>query len=80
MRIHVLFFGHLKDQAGEQEQVVLPSPSTVKHLLNILCERHPELSQWLGVTRIAVNMEYASPDTLLHEGDEVALLPPMSGG
>lgn len=80
MKVRVLFFGHLKDRTGECEQVMLPSPATVQDMLNILCERHPELSQWLGFTRIAVNMEYASPDTLLHDGDEVALLPPVSGG
>ncbi|MCS6830475.1 MAG: molybdopterin converting factor subunit 1 [Armatimonadota bacterium] len=80
MKVHVLFFGHLKDQAGEREQVVLAGSATVRDMLNTLCARHPELLQWLECTRIAVNMEYASPETPLHEGDEVALLPPMSGG
>lgn len=80
MRVRVLFFGHLKDLAGECEQLVLPDPASVKDMLTVLCKRFPELSQWLGPARIAVNMEYASSDTPLHEGDEVALLPPMSGG
>ncbi|MGC8783506.1 MAG: molybdopterin converting factor subunit 1 [Armatimonadota bacterium] len=80
MKVRVLFFGHLKDRSGECEQVDAPSPATVQDVLDILCKRHPELLQWLEFTRVAVNMEYASPDTPLHEGDEIALLPPMSGG
>jgi len=80
MKVRVLFFGHLKDRSGESEQVDIAPPACVRDVLNLLCDRHPELWQWLGFTRIAVNMEYASPDTPLHEGDEIALLPPMSGG
>lgn len=41
---------------------------------------HPELSQWRDLTRFGVNLQFVEPDTLLQNGDEVVLIPPVSGG
>lgn len=80
MQVRVLLFGVLKERMGGSERVVqLPGGATVA-----------ELTAWArgllnddGLVRslaVAVNQEYARPETSLHEGDEVALLPPVSGG
>lgn len=50
----------------------------------VVCDRligeHPELAQWRDVTRFGVNLQFVEPDTLLQDGDEVVLIPPVSGG
>lgn len=81
MRVRVLFFGMLKDLAKKADDSVdLPDSSVVRDLLTHYEARIPRLAQSLPSVALAVNQEYASADTMLHEGDEVALLPPVSGG
>ena len=83
MRISVLYFGVLKDHFGMDQQILeLPGAVDVHFLLNSLRESaskplSPEL--WVSLA-VAVNRQYASLSTLLGDGDEVALLPPVSGG
>jgi molybdopterin converting factor subunit 1 len=83
MRVRVLFFGVLRDQAGEPERwVELPAGATVVTLLRLLQSgssncRMPVLDHGLAV---AVNREYSTGTAELRDGDEVALLPPVSGG
>ena len=83
MRLQVLYFGVLKDLLGcEREEVELPAESSVEMLTKTLQERRGLQSAadlWRSVA-VAVNQEYVRADVLLHEGDEVALLPPVSGG
>jgi molybdopterin converting factor subunit 1 len=79
MRVRVLYFGVLKDVVGRDgEERELTGESTVGTLLGEL-EREAESSVWRSVA-VAVNREYAVAGTVLGEGDEVALLPPVSGG
>ncbi len=81
MTISLLVFAHLKPILGaESRPVSLPEGATVRQLLDCLLTEFPALSEWLPSVRVAVNCEYAAPDTVLHEGDEVALIPPVSGG
>jgi molybdopterin synthase sulfur carrier subunit len=49
-------------------------------VLEILISEHPELNQWRDITRFGINLEFAEPDTFLQDGDEVVLIPPVSGG
>ncbi|HEY9853097.1 MAG TPA: MoaD/ThiS family protein [Leptolyngbyaceae cyanobacterium] len=42
--------------------------------------QHPQLAQWCDITRFGVNLQFVEPDTLLQDGDEVVLIPPVSGG
>ena len=81
MTDHVLYFGILKDFFdGDRDVVELPTPSTVSDLLALLHERGTDdLPLWKHIA-VAVNHEYAQLHTVLHDGDEVALLPPVSGG
>jgi molybdopterin synthase catalytic subunit len=79
MQVRVLFFGVLKDLlASSGESVMLPEGATVAELTERLRSgaTHPV---W-GVLAVAVNREYASRSAVLRDGDEVALLPPVSGG
>ena len=91
MQVKVLYFGILKDQFGAvEEQIELPGGSSAGELLEFLRGRTSNLLMSQEASRadqqlwrslaLAVNREYAQPTTVLHEGDEVALLPPVSGG
>jgi molybdopterin synthase catalytic subunit len=81
MHVHVLLFGALKDlRAQEKETVELPEQATVAEFLRGLFAVAPQLEKYAGSLAIAVNREYALPTQVLREGDEVALLPPVSGG
>jgi molybdopterin synthase catalytic subunit len=79
MQVRVLFFGVLKDLLSSSgEAVTLPEGATVAQLMEQLRNGagHPV---WSALA-VAVNREYAAASAVLHEGDEVALLPPVSGG
>jgi len=81
MLIRVLFFGVLKDLAGRsQEALELPDGSTVGTVLAHYQGLLPGLKGYAASLAISVNQEYAGPETKLNPGDEVALLPPVSGG
>jgi molybdopterin converting factor subunit 1 len=81
MRVRVLFFGMLKDLSGKTEDSLeLAKDASVADLLAEYSSRTPRLKETLASLAIAVNQQYAGPDTRLKSGDEVALLPPVSGG
>ncbi|MHB1672676.1 MAG: molybdenum cofactor biosynthesis protein MoaE [Acidobacteriaceae bacterium] len=81
MHVHVLLFGALKDlRARETETVELPEQATVEEFLRRFVATAPEVGKYAGSLAIAVNREYALPTQMLREGDEIALLPPVSGG
>jgi molybdopterin converting factor subunit 1 len=81
VRIDVLYFGMLKEFfGGERDVVELAEGATVDDLLDLLRGRSPnDLPVWKSLG-VAVNREYSGAAAVLHEGDEVALLPPVSGG
>ena len=84
MRVRVLCFGVLKDLLQvATEEIELPEGSSVTDLLQILEQRTSNSSMnaevWQSLA-VAVNREYSSGTALLRDGDEVALLPPVSGG
>jgi molybdopterin synthase catalytic subunit len=79
MRVSLLFFGILKDWRGEASSTVeLPEGASVGDLLEVLSRRAPRPP--LDGIAVSVNAEYAGSSQILHEGDEVGLLPPVSGG
>ena len=81
MRVRVLYLGMLKDVAGrEKEEVHLPENAHLGELFSELQSRIPKLAELGGAIALAVNYEYSGPATQLQENDEVALLPPVSGG
>ncbi len=81
MQVRILFFGVLKELAGrERDSLNLPEGATLVHVLNHYQERIPQLKKFVSSIAMSVNQQYASPDTQLKANDEIALLPPVSGG
>lgn len=79
--VRVLFFAQLKDVAGCSECSLAPNrPITADELWAALCGKFPGLAERRSSVRLARNSEYATPDALFHDTDEVALIPPVSGG
>jgi molybdopterin synthase catalytic subunit len=81
MRVTVLFFGVLKEILSSESQTLdLPPGATVDAVLRHFRELFPEKPKLWSTLAIAVNQSYAPSGCLLRDGDEVALLPPVSGG
>jgi len=81
MTVDVLFFASARDLVGTSgTRVTLPDGSDVGDLLRHLVEAHPVLRPVVSSARFARNEEFVGLDTVLQTGDQVAWLPPMSGG
>lgn len=81
MRARVLFFGMLKDIVGKSaEDAEFPEGADLQSVFDLYRARYPRLGELARSIVIARNQEFADRATLLAEGDEVALLPPVSGG
>jgi MoaE-MoaD fusion protein len=81
MRIKVLFFGFTHDLTGLREELVeLGEGENLQGLRRFYENRFPRLGELAGSLLFAVNQQIADPLAVLHEGDEVALMPPVSGG
>jgi len=81
MHLNVLLFAGLAERAGQREvRLELDGSITVRQLLEMLGARHPQLAALLDSCFVAVNQEFATPDQQVQPGDEVAVLPPVSGG
>jgi molybdopterin synthase catalytic subunit len=81
MRVRVLFFGMLKDLAGKSSDTLdLGEGATVGDVLAHCAKQIPRLKDALPSLAVAVNQQYAGAETALESNDEVALLPPVSGG
>jgi molybdopterin converting factor subunit 1 len=81
MRVRVLFFGMLKDMVGKAEDSIdVRDGASVRDVLSHYESQIPRLKESLPSVALAVNQQYAEAGTTLRPGDEVALLPPVSGG
>jgi MoaE-MoaD fusion protein len=81
MKIGVLFFGVLKEVVGRSAETVdLPEGARVRDVLLYYARATPRFEAMVPSLAIAVNQEYAGADRPLRQGDEVGLLPPVSGG
>ena len=81
MRIKVKFFASYKEAVGTDElDLEMKNGSDVTHLLEAVKALHPAIGELIEPLIVSVNKEYATFDKVLKDGDEVALLPPVSGG
>lgn len=81
MQVTARFFAVLRERLGcSTLQVELAPGATVAALWESVTAGRADLHDFGSATRFAVNGVYASPDTPLRDGDEVAFLPPVSGG
>ncbi len=81
VRVKVLFFGQLKDITGyAEDSLELPSGSRLHDIFDHYAQRFPRMQQLQASIVMALNRQFAAADAALNEGDEAALLPPVSGG
>ena len=80
MRLRVLFFGVLRDRFGAEERLEQFPGRTVADVLRYYRVIAPELGGLWDSIAVAVNQQYAGGTMLVIDNDEVALLPPVSGG
>lgn len=81
MRVRVLFFGQLKDLVGQSsDEIDLPAGSSLETLFERYASQFPKLRAMADSIAVARNQEFSTLDVVLSDGDEVALMPPVSGG
>ena len=81
MRIHVKLFAVLRERAGAAGLALDLAPGdTVAAAARAVARQCPAVAPHLPRVAYAVNESYARPDAVLHDGDELALIPPVSGG
>lgn len=79
--VTVKLFAAYQEAVGQPEiQLSVPVRSPVVAIRDRLLQEHPQLSQWRDVTRYGLNLTFVEPETILQDGDEVVLIPPVSGG
>ena len=81
INVRVLFFGAAREVAGQEEvNLSLVAPVNAASAFEQVLAAYPELRRFGRSLLLAVNQEYASLDREVHDGDELALFPPVSGG
>jgi molybdopterin converting factor subunit 1 len=81
MQVKVLYFGVLKDMVGHRSsEMELPEGLSVAELVKLHEAKLESSAGFWSSIAVAVNQQYAKAEDVLHDGDEVALLPPVSGG
>jgi molybdopterin converting factor subunit 1 len=81
MQVTIRLFARLRDLAGAGEIVRdVPDPATVHTVWRALVGEMPALQEYERTMSVADNADYARMSAAVHEGDEVAFLPPVSGG
>lgn len=79
--VTVKLFAAFQEAYGVPEVVwQFPLHTPVSQILERCLQEYPELEQWRNVTQFGVNLQFVTPKTLLQDGDEVVLIPPVSGG
>lgn len=79
--LKVMLFAGLAEAAGERSvELSVELPVQVSEVKRLFAERFPEAARQTAVSFAAVNQEYADDEAFIRDGDEVALLPPVSGG
>jgi molybdopterin synthase sulfur carrier subunit len=81
MRVTVRLFARLRDLVGSGDLVRdVPAPATVQTIWKALVAEFPGLAQYERSMSVAVNADYSRMSASVSDGDEVAFLPPVSGG
>ena len=78
--MHILFFAHLKSVTGQSKAELFLGDVDTAGFWGKLIAAYPGLARFRGSVRLARNSEYVGPDARFTDADEVALIPPVSGG
>ena len=79
--IKILFFATLRDRAGTKSfETDIPHSTTVRDLKSIVVEAYPGLKETMDTVVISINREFAFDESLIPDGAEIAMFPPVSGG
>ena len=80
MNIKIKFFGQHKEELNKSElNIVVDNNSNISDLVKILTKNEPKFSKFTSYA-VAVNLNYENFEYILKNGDEVAIIPPVSGG
>jgi len=80
-KIKVRLFANLRELVGEKEIIItVPSGITVGYLNNEILKKYPQLKSFSNKFVTSVNCKVTTGDTIITSSDEIALLPPVSGG
>lgn len=81
MTVTLKLFAVYQETLGVPEKrLTLPTGTTVGEVRDRLLADHPTLLRWRDLTRFGLNLQFVEADTPLKEGDELVLIPPVSGG
>jgi molybdopterin converting factor subunit 1 len=81
MGITVKLFALMREKAGtDTVSLELPEGATIAETLEVLRHQYPVLGPYLTNARLCLQMEFVEAETILQAGDELALIPPVSGG
>ncbi|MGA9174344.1 MAG: MoaD/ThiS family protein [Thermoactinomyces sp.] len=78
--IRILCFAEIGERLGKSINITAGENLSISSLRQLLCDQYPECKELIETCLIAVNQEYANEDTVVGAKDEVALIPPISGG
>jgi len=82
-RVHItlkLFAVYQETLGMPEKKMQLPAGTTVGEVRDRLIQAYPQLSQWKDLTRFGLNFQFVEANTPLADGDELVLIPPVSGG
>jgi len=80
-RVDVALFAAARELAGaETVTIEIPDHATAATVLQTLANQHPRLQELLPACRLAIDLRFVSPDEPIAGGEQVALIPPVSGG
>ena len=81
MQITIKLFALMREKAGTDTiPLEVPAGAAVTQALAALMCRYPMLGPYIANTRFSLHMDFVDPETTLAEGDELVLIPPVSGG
>jgi sulfur-carrier protein len=79
--VTVKLFAAYQEACGVPEIKLEFLPETpVTAVLDIVLSKYPQLEPWRNITRFGINLKFVEPDTFMQNGDEIVLIPPVSGG
>ena len=81
MEVKITFFGRFREITGENEITLeIKKDLTLKEILEIILRKYPKLKEEKNNMLFSVNHRYASLETIVRDGDEIAVFPPVGGG